>query len=132
MAALTGAPFVVLLVPAFLLTSGAPDPGATAGQIQRYFLAHKSHYSVGGLLTVLAVVRNRVRRLVPQRRFIIYKSRALPVWLAWVSWLLGLLGATFVLSFASLAATPLWVLYVGILLASRNPALASPSADSAG
>ena len=53
--------------------------------------------------------------------FIIYKSRCLPVWLAWVSWLLGLLGATFVLSFAALVVTPLWALYVGILLASRNP-----------
>jgi hypothetical protein len=55
--------------------------------------------------------------------FIIYKSRALPVWLAWVSWLLGLLAATFVLAFIALIATVLWVLYVSILLAIRNPIL---------
>jgi hypothetical protein len=55
--------------------------------------------------------------------FIIYKSRALPVWLAWVSWLLGFLAATFVLAFIALIATVLWVLYVSILLAIRNPSL---------
>jgi hypothetical protein len=53
------------------------------------------------------------------------------VWLAWVSWLLGLVAATFFLSFASLIVTPLWVLFVSILLASRNPALTGSSADSA-
>ena len=63
--------------------------------------------------------------------FIIYKSRSLPVWMAWVSWLLGLLGATFVLSFGALLVTPLWVLYVGILLASRNPPIGVPGSDSA-
>jgi hypothetical protein len=59
--------------------------------------------------------------------FIIFKSRALPVWLAWPSWLLGLLGATFFLSFVALVVTPLWVLYVSILLAARNPTLNSPA-----
>ena len=64
--------------------------------------------------------------------FIIYRSRSLPVWLAWVSWLLGLLGATFILSFAALIVTPLWALYVGILLAFRNPAIGVFGTDSAG
>jgi hypothetical protein len=62
--------------------------------------------------------------------FIIYKSRALPVWLAWASWLLGLLGATFFLSFVALVLTPLWVLYVSILLATRNPTLNPASGPS--
>jgi hypothetical protein len=53
--------------------------------------------------------------------FIIHKSRVLPAWLAWVSWLLGLLAATFFLSIVALFVTPLWVLLVGILLATRNP-----------
>ena len=55
--------------------------------------------------------------------FIIYRSGALPVWLAWVSWLLGVLAASFVLTFFALIATALWVLFVSISLASRNPAL---------
>lgn len=205
-AALTGVAFIVLIVPAFVLTSGAPDPGATAAQIQHYILTNKSHYSLGGLLTVLAVVfglffyaylRAYFRGLPGlewlaslffggaivfavggavaggldltigdhpstlsaaslqllntlntdlntaavaiglavlyiSAGFIIYRSRALPRWLAWVSWLLGLLGATYVLAIGSLLVTPLWVLYVSILLASRNPALTVSDGNSAG
>ena len=204
-AALTGVAFVVCLVPAVLLTSGSPSSSATAAKVQTYILAHKSHYSLAGLLSVLAVVfglffygylRAYFRGLPCMEwlaslffggaivfavagafnggldltigdhpsalnagslqllntlsmdlaaaalaiglgvlyicaGFIIYKSRALPVWLAWVSWLLGLVAATFFLSFASLIVTPLWVLFVSILLASRNPALTGSSADSA-
>jgi hypothetical protein len=204
-AALTGVAFVVCLVPAVLLTSGSPSSSATAAKVQTYILAHKSHYSLAGLLSVLAVVfglffygylRAYFRGLPGMEwlaslffggaivfavagafnggldltigdhpsalnagslqllntlsmdlaaaalaiglgvlyicaGFIIYKSRALPVWLAWVSWLLGLVAATFFLSFASLIVTPLWVLFVSILLASRNPALTGSSADSA-
>jgi hypothetical protein len=203
-AALTGVVFVVFLVPAVLVTSGSPNSNATAAKVQHYILAHKNHYSLGAVLTVLAVVfglffygylRAYFRRLPGlewlasvffggaivfgvggamaggldatigdhpgslsaqslqllntlstdlnvvaisvglgvlylSAGFIIYKSRALPVWLAWVSWLLGLLAATFELSFFALIVTPLWVLYVGILLASRNPALSVPSMDA--
>jgi hypothetical protein len=196
-AALTGVAFVVFLVPAVLLTSGEPSSSASAARVPHYILANKSHYSLGGLLSVLAIVfglffygylRGYFRRLPGLEWLasiffggaivfgvggalaggldltigdhpsalsasslqllntlntdfnssavaiglgilyisvgvIIYKSRALPVWLAWVSWLLGLLGATFLLSFVALIVTPLWVLYVAILLASRNPTL---------
>ena len=204
-AALTGVVFVVCLVPAVLLTSGAPNSSATAIKVQTYILANKSHYSLAGLLSVLAVVfglffygylRAFFRSLASLEwlatlffggaivfgvggalaagldltigdhpsalnaaslqllntmsadlnaaavavglgvlylcaGFIIYKSRALPVWLAWVSWLLGLVAATFFLSFASLIVTPLWVLFVSILLACRNPDLTGARADSA-
>jgi hypothetical protein len=50
--------------------------------------------------------------------------------LAWVSWLLGVLAASFVLTFFALVATALWVLFVSISLASRNPPLGVPGADS--
>ncbi|HEV7192270.1 MAG TPA: hypothetical protein VGN35_03615 [Jatrophihabitantaceae bacterium] len=53
--------------------------------------------------------------------FIIYKSKALPAWLAWVSWILGLVSASFVLAFFGLVAMALWALIVSIMLASRNP-----------
>ena len=62
---------------------------------------------------------------------IIYKSRALPVWQAWVSWLLGLLAASFVLTFIALVVTVLRVLYVSILLATRNPSLTSLGSSGA-
>jgi hypothetical protein len=55
--------------------------------------------------------------------FIIHKSRALPGWLAWVSWLLGIMAASYLLTFFALIATVVWVLYVSILLATRNPNL---------
>ncbi len=196
-AALTGVIFVVLLVPAVLLTSGSPNSNASAVKAQTYILAHKNHYSAAAVLSVLAVVfglffygyLRAFFRALPGMEwlsalffggaivfgvggtlaagldatagdhpaslsaaslqllntlsmdlnsaavaaglgvlylsvgFIIYKSRALPVWLAWVSWLLGLLAATFVLAFVALVATALWVLYVSILLATRNPSL---------
>jgi hypothetical protein len=196
-AALTGVVFVALLVSSVLVTSGSPNSNASAAKVQHYILANKSHYSLGGLLTVLAVVfglffygylRAYFRGLPGlewlaslffggaivfgvsgalaggldtaagdhpaslsasslqllntlsmdlnsvavaaglgvlylSAGFIIYKSRALPVWLAWVSWLLGLLAATFLLAFVALVATALWVLYVSILLAIRNPIL---------
>jgi hypothetical protein len=195
--ALTGVLFVVILVPAVLVTSGSPGSNASALKVRAYVLAHKNHYSVGALLSILAVVfglffygylRSFFRRqsglewlsslffggaivfgvggalgggldavlgdspaslsatslqllntmamdlnvaaiasglaiLYLSAGFIIYKSGALPVWLAWVSWLLGVLAASFVLSFFALLATPLWVLFVSIFLASRNPAL---------
>jgi hypothetical protein len=198
-AALTGVIFIVFLVPAVLVTSGSPNSNASAAKVQTYVLAHKSHYSVGALLSVLAIVfglfffgylRAYFRRLPDlewlsaiffggaivfgiggalaggldatagdspaslsaaslqllntlsmdlnvaalavglgvlylSAGFIIYKSRALPAWLAWVSWLLGLLAASFVLTFFALVATVLWVLYVSILLATRNPSLNS-------
>jgi len=62
--------------------------------------------------------------------FIIYKSRALPVWLAghrgcWACW-----APPFFLSFVALVLTPLWVLYVSILLATRNPTLNPASGPS--
>jgi len=196
--------FVVFLVPAVLVTSGRPNSNASAAKVQTYVLAHKNHYSVGALLSVLAVVfglfffgyLRAYFRGLPELEwlsalffggaivfgvggalagglnaatgdhpvslsaaslqllntlsidlnsaavavglgvlyvsagFIIYKSRALPVWLAWVSWLLGLLAATFVLAFVALVATVLWVLYVSILLATRNPSL-TPSDPTA-
>jgi hypothetical protein len=199
-AALTGVIFIAFLVPAVLVTSGQPNSKASAAKVQTYVLAHKNHYSVGALLSVLAVVfglffygylRAYFRGLPGlewlsalffggaivfgvggamaagldattgdhpgsltgaslqllntlstdlnsgavsvglgvlylSAGFIIYKSRVLPVWLAWVSWLLGVLAATFVLSFIALAATVLWVLYVSILLATRNPSLNPP------
>lgn len=197
LAALTGVVFVVFLVPAVLVTGGSPDSNASATKVQIYVVAHKNHYSLGALLSVLAVVfglffygylRAFFRRLPGQEwlaalffggaivfgvggalaagldalagdspaslsadslqllntmsmdlnvgaiavglgvlylsaGFIIYKSRALPVWLAWVSWVLGVLAASFVLTFIALVATVLWVLYVSILLTSRNPTL---------
>ena len=206
LAALTGVAFVVFLVPAVLVTSGSPNSNATAAKVQHYVLTNKSHYSIGGLLSVLAVVvglffygylRAYFRGLPGLEwlaslffggaivfgvggalaggldltlgdhpsslsaaslqllntmstdlnaaaiaiglgvlyicaGFIIYKSRALPVWLAWASWLLGLLGATFFLSFVALVVTPLWVLYVSILLARRNPTLNLASGPSSG
>jgi cytochrome c oxidase subunit IV len=55
--------------------------------------------------------------------FIIYKTKALPVWLAWVSWVLGLASASFVLGFIGLFAMAPWALIVSILMASRNPSL---------
>lgn len=196
-AALTGAIFVVLLVPAVLVTSGSPNSNASAAKVQTYVLAHKNHYSVGAVLSVLAIVfglffyaylraffrgqpglewlaalffggaivfgaggalaggldatlgdspaslsasslqlLNTLSMdlnvaaiavglgvLYLSAGFIIYKSRALPVWLAWVSWLLGVLAASFVLTFIALVATVLWVLYVSIVLATRNPSL---------
>ncbi len=199
LAALTGVIFVVCLVPAVVVTGGSPNSNASAAKVQTYFLAHKSSYSIGALLSVLAVVfglffygylRAYFRGLPGlewlaalffggaivfgvggalaggldatvgdqpgalsaaslqllnalsmdlnsacvavglgvlyfSAGFIIYKSRALPVWLAWVSWLLGLLAATFVLAFVALVATVLWVLYVSIVLATRNPSLNS-------
>jgi hypothetical protein len=199
-AALTGVIFVVLLVPAVLVTSGSPNSSASAAKVSTYVLAHKNHYSLGALLSTLAVVfglffygylRGFFREqpglewlaalffggaivfgvggalaggidaalgdspaslsaaslqllntlsedlnvvaisvglgvLYLSAGFIIYKSRALPVWLAWVSWLLGLAAASFLLTFFALVATVLWVLYVSILLATRNPSLNPP------
>jgi hypothetical protein len=199
-AALTGVIFIVFLVPAVLITSGSPNSNASATKVRIYALSHKNHYSVGALLSILAIVfglfffgylRAFFRRepglewlatlffggaivfavggalaggldaaagdspaslsapslqllntlsmdlnvaaiavglgvLYLSAGFIIYKSRALPAWLAWVSWLLGLLAASFVLAFLALVATVLWVLYVSILLTSRNPSLDSP------
>lgn len=55
--------------------------------------------------------------------FIIYKSKALPIWLAWVSWVFGLASASFVLAFIGLFAMAPWALIVSIMLASRNPSL---------
>ena len=55
--------------------------------------------------------------------FIIYTSKALPVWLAWVSWVLGLVSASFVLGFFGLVAMAPWALSVSIMLASRNPSI---------
>jgi hypothetical protein len=207
LAALTGVAFIVFLVPAVLSTSGAPNSNATAAKVQTYILDHKGRYSLGALLSILAVVfglfffgylRAYFRTLhgmdglaavffggailfgvggalaagidattgdhpsalsAGALQFlnvlsedlnvgaiavglgvlylaagtIIYKTRALPVALAWVSWLLGLLAATFILAFISLVATALWVLYVSILLARRNPSLnhADPSSPTA-
>ena len=54
--ALTGVLFVVFLVPAVLVTSGSPDSNATAAKVQHYVLGHKNHYSLGAVLSVLAVV----------------------------------------------------------------------------
>jgi hypothetical protein len=203
-AALTGVICVVLLVPAVLVTSGSPSSDASAAKVQIYVLAHKNHYSLGSLLSLLAVVfglfffgylraffRNLpglewlaalffggaivfgvggtlaggldatlgdspaslsagslqllntlsmdfnaiaiavgLTVLYLSVGFIIYRSRALPVWMAWISWLLGLLAASFILTFIALVATVLWVLYVSILLASRNPVLGVSSTDS--
>ena len=55
--------------------------------------------------------------------FIIYRSRALPVWLAWASLLFGVLAATEFLAFIPFLGTTLWVLYVSIIMATRNPSL---------
>jgi hypothetical protein len=55
--------------------------------------------------------------------FIIYRSGALPKWLAWVSWIFGILAASVFLSFIALIGTILWLLVVSILMASRNPSL---------
>ncbi len=202
--ALTGVIFVVILVPAVLVTSGSPDSNASALKVRAYVLSHKNHYSLGALLSILAVVfglffygylraffRGRpgvewlsalffggaivfgvggtlaggvdavlgdspvslsaaslqllntmamdlnvamiasgLAILYLSAGFIIYRSRALPVWLAWVSWLLGVLAASFVLTFLALVATALWVLFVSISLALRNPALGVSGADS--
>ncbi len=202
--ALTGVIFVVILVPAVLVTSGSPGSNTSALKVRAYVLAHKNHYSVGALLSILAVVfglffygylRAFFRRqpglewlsslffggaivfavggalgggldavlgdspsslsatslqllntmamdlnvgaiasglaiLYLSAGFIIYKSGALPVWLAWVSWLLGVLAASFLLSFFALLATPFWVLFVSIFLASRNPALGASGTDT--
>jgi hypothetical protein len=202
-AALTGVLFAVVLVPAVLLTSGAPSSNASAAKIRAYVLTNKNHYSLAALLTTLAVVfglffygylRAYFQRLPGNEwlaslffggaivfgvggalaggvdaamgdspaslsasslqllntmsedlnvilvaaglgilylsaGFIIYRSRALPVWLAWVSWLLGVLAASFILAFIALVATALWVLYVSILLASRNPSLGVAGTD---
>jgi hypothetical protein len=194
-AALTGVIFVVLLVPAVLVTSGSPNSNASALSVRTYVLAHKGHYSLGALLSILAIVfglffygylravfRSRpgmewlstlffggaivfgvggalaggidavlgdspaslsapslqllntmamdlnvaaiatgLAVLYLSAGFLIYKSGVLPVWLAWVSWLVGVLAASFILTFFALAATVLWVLFVSIFLASRNP-----------
>jgi len=55
LAALSGVLFVAFLVPAVLLTSGAPGSGASATKVQQYFLAHKSRFGAAALLSVLAV-----------------------------------------------------------------------------
>jgi hypothetical protein len=55
-AALTGVVFVLVLVPAVLVTSGAPDSNASAARVQAYVLAHKNHYSIAALFSLLAVV----------------------------------------------------------------------------
>jgi hypothetical protein len=189
--------FAVFLVPAVLVTSGSPNSNASALSVRTYVLAHKNHYSLGALLSILAIVfglffygylraffRGRpgmewlstlffggaivfgvggalaggvdavmgdspaslsasslqllntmamdlnvaaiatgLAILYLSAGFLIYKSGALPGWLAWVSWLLGVLAASFVLAFFALAATVLWVLFVSIFLASRNPSL---------
>jgi hypothetical protein len=202
-AALTGVVFALVLVPAVLVTSGAPSSNASAAKVRAYVLTHKTSYSVGALLSILAVVfglffysylrayfrtrpgndwlaslffggaivfgvggalgggvdavlgdspaslsagslqlLNAVAEdinvaalaaglgiLYLSAGFIVYRSRALPVWVAWISWLLGLLAASFVLTFLALVATVLWVLFVSILLASRNPALGAPSEE---
>jgi hypothetical protein len=203
-AALTGVIFALVLVPAVLVTSGSPDSNASAAKVRAYVLTHKNHYSLGALLTILALVfglffygyLRAFFRCLPgdewlaslffggaiifgvggalaggvdaalgdspaslsagylqllntmsedlnvvtlasglgilylSAGFIVYRSRALPVWLAWVSWLLGVLAASFVFTFIALVATVLWVLYVSILLASRNPALSASSTES--
>ena len=56
LAALSGVAFVVVLVPAFLLTSNSPGSNASAAKVQHYILAHHNRYSVSALLTVLAIV----------------------------------------------------------------------------
>jgi hypothetical protein len=201
--ALTGVIFVVILVPAVLVTSGSPNSNASALNVRAYILAHKNQYSLGALLSILAVVfglffygylraffRTRpgmewlstlffggaivfgvggalaggldavmgdspaslsagslqllntmamdlnvgaiatgLAILYLSAGFIIYKSGALPKWLAWVSWLLGVLAASFVLTFIALVATALWVLFVSIYLASRNPVLGVSGTD---
>jgi hypothetical protein len=203
-AALTGVIFAVVLVPAVLVTSGAPDSNASAAKVRAYVLTHKNHYSLGALLSILAVVfglffysylRAFFRRLPGNEwlaslffggaivfgvggalaggvdaslgdspaslsagslqllntlsedlnvatlatglailylsaGFIVYRSRALPVWLAWVSWVLGVAAASFLFTFFALVATVLWVLYVSILLASRNPAFGASATEA--
>jgi cytochrome c oxidase subunit IV len=55
--------------------------------------------------------------------FVIYASRALPIWLAWASWVLGLAAASFFLGWAALMGMALWAVIISIMLASRNPSL---------
>lgn len=51
--------------------------------------------------------------------FVIYQTRALPMWLAWVSWLFGVLAATEFLAFVAFIGIAPWILYVSITLAVR-------------
>jgi hypothetical protein len=78
----------------------------------------------------LAAIATGLAILYLSAGFLIYKSGALPGWLAWVSWLLGLMAASFLLLFFVLPATVLWVLFVSIFLASRNPSLDLPATES--
>lgn len=55
--------------------------------------------------------------------FIIYASRALPIWLAWASWVLGVLAASFFLGFFALVGMAVWAVVISIIMASRNPSL---------
>jgi hypothetical protein len=55
--------------------------------------------------------------------FIIYKSKALPGWLAWASWVLGLASASMFLAFVGLIAMAPWVVIISVMLAMRNPSL---------
>ena len=56
--------------------------------------------------------------------FIIYRSRVLPLWLGWVSWIFALAAGSLVFAFVAFLGTALWVLFVSIYLAVRNPSLA--------
>ena len=57
--------------------------------------------------------------------FIIYRSRVLPLWLGWVSWIFAVAAGSLVFAFIPLLGTALWVVIVSILMAVRNPSLAS-------
>jgi hypothetical protein len=187
--ALTGVVFVVILVPAVLVTSGSPGSNASAlmgallsilavvfglffyGYLRAFFPSRPGMewlsalffggaivFGTGGALAggvdaVLgdspaslsatslqllntmamdlnaAMITSGLAILYLSAGFIIYRSGASPPgWRG--SWLLGVLAASFVLTFFALVATALWVLFVSISLASRNPPLGVPGADS--
>ena len=54
--------------------------------------------------------------------FLTRRSGLLPGWLAWVSWVFVVFGASFVLGFVAILGAALWVIVVGIILSTRNPA----------
>ena len=56
--------------------------------------------------------------------FLIRRSGLLPNWLAYAAWVFALFAATVVLGFVSLIGTALWLIVVGIYLATRPPVAA--------
>lgn len=56
---------------------------------------------------------------------IVVRSRIVPVWLGWLAIVVAVAAASLFLAFVPLLVTPVWVLVVSIVMAVRNPRLAT-------